>query len=348
MIPGCPEGVESYDRHQAWHGRRDRMIDEDPPRVPRYADLPRDGAGAPVGWEVFGPRNVLGRMNLQSAGAVRAAAASVSRGAVFPLNAPHDFLDPPLFSRGKVRHTRLPIAGGAAFDDVYDNYYPQASSQWDALSHEAYDADAFYQGATAAEVLRGERNGIDTWAQRGIAGRGVLLDVARALAEAGRPLDPGTSTALTVNDLELARRTAGVDFEPGDVVLIRTGFLEWYQQQDQLARTAMSRPGALTAAGIEHSEEMAAYIWDSGASAFASDAPGLEVWPPDRRPEAVPFGYLHRILIGQFGLAIGELWWLADLADDCAADGRAAFLLTSTPVNMPGGIGSPANAVAIK
>jgi hypothetical protein len=89
-------------------------------------------------------------------------------------------------------------------------------------------------------------------------------------------------------------------------------------------------------------------VWDSGASAFASDAPGLEVWPPDSRPEAVPFGYLHRVLIGQFGLAIGELWWLVDLAADCAADGRHDFLLTSTPVNMIGGIGSPANAVAIK
>lgn len=348
MTPARPDDLDTSGAPQGWIHRRDRMLGDGPSRVPRYADLPRDDAGAPAGWAVFGPGNVLGRMNLQSAGAVRAAAASVSRGAVFPLNAPHDFLDPPLFSRGKVRHTRIPIAGGAAFDDVYDNYYPQASSQWDALSHEAYRADAFYQGATAAEILRGERNGIDTWAQRGIAGRGVLLDVARALARAGRPLDPGTSTALTVDDLELARRSAGVEFAPGDVVLIRTGFLEWYQHQDQLARTAMSRPGALTAAGIEHSEEMAAYVWDSGASAFASDAPGLEVWPPDQRDEAVPFGYLHRILIGQFGLAIGELWWLADLAEDCAADGRADFLLTSTPVNMPGGIGSPANAMAIK
>ncbi|MGY2083746.1 cyclase family protein [Blastococcus sp. SYSU DS0539] len=324
------------------------MIGDGHGGLPAYDALPRDDAGAPVGWGVFGPGDAVGRMNLQSTGAVAAAARSVERGAVFPLNAPHDLFTPPLFGRGRIRHTRLPVAGGAAFDDVYDNYYPQASSQWDALAHEAYRPDAFYQGVSAAEIARGERNGIEAWAQRGIAGRGVLLDVSRTLAAAGRPLDPGSSTPLTVADLELTRSEAGIEFRPGDVVLIRTGFVEWYQRQDQTARIAMSRPGGLTAAGIEHTEAMARYVWDSGAAAFASDAPGLEVWPPDPRPEAAPFGYLHRVLIGQFGLAVGELWWLADLADDCAADGRYDFLFCSAPVNVPGGIGSPANAVAIK
>jgi hypothetical protein len=137
------------------------MIGDRPPHVPAYADLPRDSTGAPIGWGVFGQHDDVGRMNLQSADAVRAAASSVTRGTVFPLNAPHDLLDPPLFGRGKVRHTRMALRGGAAFDDVYDNYYPQVSSQWDALSHEAYQPDAFYLGVTAAEILSGERNGID-------------------------------------------------------------------------------------------------------------------------------------------------------------------------------------------
>jgi kynurenine formamidase len=315
--------------------------------IPPYDELPRDDAGAPVGWGVFGAGDTLGRMNLQSAEAVTVAAQSVTRGAVFPLNAPHDLFDPPLFGRGKVRHTRLPSTGGTGFDDVYDNYYPQASSQWDALSHVAYRPDVFYQGVSADDIAREGRNGIDAWARRGIAGRGVLLDVSRALAAAGRPLDPGASTAITVDDLELARAQAGVEFRPGDVVLIHTGFVDWYRRQDVAARQAMSR-GRLTAAGIEHTEAMARYVWDSGAAAFASDAPALEVWPPDFRPEAAPFGFLHNVLIGQFGLAVGELWALDDLAADCAEDGRYEFLVCSAPLNVPGGIGSPANALAIK
>ena len=173
--------------------------------IPSYDDLPRDAAGAPVGWGVFGEGDTVGRMNLQSGTAVAAAAHAVVRGAVFPLSAPHDLFDPPLFGRGALRHTRLASAGGTGFDDVYDNYYPQASSQWDALSHVAYAPDVFYQGVSAEDVAQRGRNGIEVWAQRGIAGRGVLLDVSRALAATGRPLDPGSATALTVEDLELAR-----------------------------------------------------------------------------------------------------------------------------------------------
>jgi hypothetical protein len=47
-------------------------------------------------------------------------------------------------------------------------------------------------------------------------------------------------------------------------------------------------------------------------------------------------------------MALGELWWLDDLADDCAQDGIYECLLTSAPLNAKGGIGSPPNALAIK
>jgi hypothetical protein len=73
----------------------------------------------------------------------------------------------------------------------------------------------------------------------------------------------------------------------------------------------------------------------------------IESFPADRA-QGPPFGFLHTILIGQFGMALGELWWLGDLAADCAADGIHEMLLLSAPMNAPGGIGSPANAVAIK
>ena len=50
----------------------------------------------------------------------------------------------------------------------------------------------------------------------------------------------------------------------------------------------------------------------------------------------------------EVGLAIGELWELDALAEDCAADGPYEFLLCSAPLHVTGGIGSPANALAIK
>ena len=74
----------------------------------------------------------------------------------------------------------------------------------------------------------------------------------------------------------------------------------------------------------------------------------LGVWPADLADGAFPFGYLHRVLIGQFGMALGELWWLEDLALSCRRDRRYEMFLTAAPINVPGGIGSPASALAIK
>jgi hypothetical protein len=54
------------------------------------------------------------------------------------------------------------------------------------------------------------------------------------------------------------------------------------------------------------------------------------------------------MLLGSFGMALGELWWLADLVRDCHEDGVFEALLVSAPLHAPGGVGSPANAVAIK
>jgi hypothetical protein len=54
------------------------------------------------------------------------------------------------------------------------------------------------------------------------------------------------------------------------------------------------------------------------------------------------------MLIGQFGMALGELWWTEDLAADCAQDGVYETFFTSTPLHGRGGVGSPANALAIK
>lgn len=317
------------------------MTDDD--ALPRYDDLPSAPAGGRSAWGVLAD-NGLGRMVLQTEARIRDAMGLVRRGAVFSLNAPHDILTPPLFRRGAVRHTKFGREPATGYDDVYDNYFPQASSQWDALAHIAYSPDAFFQGATAAEIDKGHRNTIEHWARKGIVGRGVLLDLRRTLPD----YEAGSDHAFTVDELELARERAGVEYAPGDIILLYTGFFEWYEPLDAMARLRLSNPDNMQAAGIAHTEAMARYLWDSGASGVVSDSPSLEVWPPDRTPEAEPFGFLHRMLIGQLGIAIGELWWLADLAADCARDGRHEFLLTAAPVNMPGGIGSPANALAIK
>ena len=57
---------------------------------------------------------------------------------------------------------------------------------------------------------------------------------------------------------------------------------------------------------------------------------------------------LHDRMIPRQGLAVGELFWLDDLRDDCRAGGVWEGLLVSVPLNLPGGCASPANAVVLK
>jgi kynurenine formamidase len=316
--------------------------------LPRYDQLPPAPQGGRSGWGLFGPDDSTGLINLQTPERVAAAAGLVRTGELFSLNAPLDALDPPLFRRGALEHTVIGMTGSSAFDDKLDNVFPQASSQWDSLAHVGYDSDQFYNGARSEDVTSKARNTIDHWARRGIAGRAVLIDVDAALGGAGRGFDPATARSVTVDELDGARREAGIEWEEGDVLLLHTGFLAWYGRQSAATRSSLASTRSLATMGLEHTEGMAEYLWNAHVAAVAGDNPAVEVWPPDLRPEAMPFGFLHRMLIGQFGMAIGELWWLDDLAQSCRADGRYESFLTAAPLHVVGGIGSTANALAIK
>ena len=308
---------------------------------PAFDELPRDPAAGPRAWP-GAPDDDVGLLRLQTPARVVEAAAVIRTGEVFSLNAPLDVLNPALFRRGGYSHTVIQTPNG--FDDRIDGFFPQSSSQWDALAHVAFAPGVFYGGASAAEVRDGHRNTIEAWARRGIAGRAVLLDLTRA--QDYRAL---SSQVFTVAHLEQAERDAGTSIRPGDVVLLHTGWLAEYGglEPAERARLAQDRL-SVRAAGLEHSEEMARYLWTKQIAAVASDGPTVEVWPPDESASAGPFGFLHRVLIGGFGMALGELWWLADLAASCARDGRHEVFLTSAPLFIPGGIGAPANALAIK
>ena len=315
---------------------------------PRYDELPAAPGGGRSAWGLSDAHDALGRLSMLGHEEVRHAVGLVRSGSVFALSVATDEFDPPLDdTRAPTRHRVLrggSAAGVEDLDDVLDDYFPQISSQWDSLAHIAASPGVFYNGATVEDVVERGVNTIDHWARRGIVGRGVLLDVRRVLADATDTSNG--SVALSAEDLERARRLQGVEYSPGCLVLVRTGFLEWYRAQDPSRHAALSKD--LHAPGIEHSEAMARYLWDHGVSAIVSDSFATEVWPPDWSPESRPFGFLHRVLIGRLGMAIGELWDLEDLAEDCRADGVYEFLLVSAPLYVRGGIGSPANALAIK
>lgn len=312
--------------------------------LPKYDELPAAPQGGRSGWGVFGAEDNVGLINLLTPERVVQAARLIRKGALFPLDAPIDAFSPPIAAaRGTPRHHVLHTPGAIGFDDVYDNFFPQGSSQWDSLGHVGYTPSAYYNGATEEDVANGRRNTIEHWARHGIAGRGVVLDMVRTFADEGRAYDPGTGLAFSVDDLERARRRSGVELRPGDVLLIHTGFASWFVGQPTRERARVGR--TLVTPGIAHGEDMCRYLWDAHVAAVASDTFAVEAFPADFDE---PTGFLHRMLIGQFGMALGELWWTDALAADCAQDGVFEVFFASAPLHAPGAIGSPANALAIK
>lgn len=304
--------------------------------LPAYCELPGGKS-----WGLWGEEDELGCLNLLTPERVAAAAKLARKGAVFPLNLRIDRPDPPLYGRGAVRHT-ITGEGGNGRDDYLDNFWPQASSQWDSLRHIRHPELGWYNGMRDEQIIAGPggKLGIDGPARRGIAGRGVLLDVTRV-----RAVDYTSPEPITVADLEAARAKQRVELQTGDILLICTGWLDWYARgSTPEQRQLMANRDTLQAPGIAATEEMAEWLWDHHVAAVAADNPALEAWPPRNRTG----GFLHHRLIPLLGIMIGELWWLDDLAKDCAADGVHEFFFTSAPLNVPGGVGSPPNALAIK
>jgi kynurenine formamidase len=321
--------------------------------LPAYDELPVR-ADAPPGssWGVWGSDDVFGCLNLLTPERVRAGAGVVRKGAVFALNWDMELPDPPLFGRAAFEHEVQWLGGEVGHDDALSNWNTQSSSQWDGFRHIRHRVHGFYGG------VADEDHGIHHWARRGIAGRAVLADVARWRAGEGRPLDPATPDPIEPDDLLATLAAQGTTVEPGDVLLIRTGWIAWYRGLADDDRHALA--GSLTACGLRPGVATARMLWDLHVAAVAADNPALEVWPPGalEDPETVRGAFtdgersvevfVHFALLPLLGLPIGEMFDLDALAADCAADGAYECLFTSAPLNLRAGVASPPNALAIK
>lgn len=91
--------------------------------------------------------------------------------------------------------------------------------------------------------------------------------------------------------------------------------------------------------------EKDAYPVEELEAALATDSPVVEPLPANFPEDE---GLLHYRALPLPGLPLGELFVLAPLAQDCAADRRYDFMVVSTPLHVEGGIASPPNAVEIE
>jgi len=130
---------------------------------------------------------------------------------------------------------------------------------------------------------------------------------------------------------------------------VRTGFQVGYDalSAEEKVKWAQNSPTRWT--GIETSLATARWLWESGFAACAGDQPGWEAFPIWTEPEVGGLEdlSLHEIMLAGWGMPIGEYFNLEALSEECARQGRYSFFVTSVPLHIKGGVGSPPSALAI-
>ncbi|MEV5843584.1 cyclase family protein [Streptomyces sp. NPDC051985] len=316
-----------------------------------------DGSGRIVGlvndnvpnnWGRWGEDDQRGTANFITPEAVAAAAALIRTGRTISLAVPLDATGPVHPTRPNVVHLfgysgadhavgsdLGRIAPGFQGADDYLFMPLQGSTQWDGLAH-IFHRDAMYNGFWMGNVegFGGARKCSIQLLKDSLTSRGVLLDVAGHLrAERCAPGVP-----ITADLLDACAQAQGVEIGTGDILLVRTGHVPWYYAlADKQEFWSTGAPGlALDTVEWIHQHEIAALAVDNVA---------VEV-EPSEDPER-PYYPLHVRLIRDLGLTLGEVWWLEELAAECAEQGRYEFFLTASPLNITGGAGSPVNPLAI-
>jgi kynurenine formamidase len=166
-------------------------------------------------------------------------------------------------------------------------------------------------------------------AKRGIFTRGVLMDIPQLK---GVPwLEPGT--AIYPEDLEAWEKKSGSKVQPGDVVLIRTG--RWARR----AEKGVWKPDQL--AGLHVS--CVRWLKQRDAAVLGSDAAS------DVRPSGVD-GFaqpVHTLTIVTLGVPILDNCDLEEVSRESLKRKRWSFLLTTSPLAVPGATGSALNPIAV-
>ncbi|KLJ09910.1 hypothetical protein EMPG_14667 [Blastomyces silverae] len=299
------------------------------------------------------PEEGLGKISLLTPAVVAEAAAEIKTGVRVTLGWEMTKLELANLNRQPCQHHIISLLNGLAFDDVYI-MNPQQSSQWDGLRHFSQSVPAtdgkaaervFYGGTTASEILNrsNDRIGMQYWARQGITGRGVLIDYASYASKKGIKYSTFSTHQIRLSDILEIAAECNLTFKRGDILFIRIGVTnEWDNVMTDDQKRAYSVNPKPEHAGVEATTEMLRWLWDNGFSAVAGDAISWEVYPPQN-----PDIFLHEYLLAGWGVPIGELFDLEALSRTCQELGRWTFFLSSVPLNMPGGVSSPPNAIAI-
>lgn len=334
--------------------------------TPRWTKRPEGST-----WGDWGPDDQWGRLNLIGPDQVLKGTAEIKAGNSFCLSLPLHLPGGNVLSPVRSAPILKPVIRN---DAAYYNYewrrfdsrltdiaaddvvllHTQYSTQWDSLAHrgslfdvndDGHALPVYYNGYRAGDDVQmdDENNvsaqalGIDQMAAHGVQGRGVLVNLFRHFGESPRA-EVGYDDLMKILDAD------GIEVESGDMLCLWTGL-------DRMIIRMAGEPDS----SLKHScavldgwdQKLLQWITDSGVAAIASDNLAVEgvgkSIPDNYTGSSLP---LHEHCLFKLGVHLGELWYLADLAEWLAVHNRSRFMLTAPPLRLTGAVGSPVTPIA--
>jgi kynurenine formamidase len=219
---------------------------------------------------------------------------------------------------------------GQFVTDTYSvDYHGAAHTHMDTLAHMAYNG-RMYNGVPQSTVTdKGAQSFGVTNFKNGIMSRGILMDIPKL--KGVEYLEP--STPIYPEDLDAWEKKTGIKVGSGDIVFFRTG--RW-------ARRAAKGPwdAGKNAAGLHVS--CMKWLKQRDVAMVGSDL-GMDVMPSMVDGVSQP---IHQLLLIAMGTPIFDNCDLEALSKAAAQRNRYVFLLTASPLAVPGGTGSPLNPIA--
>jgi kynurenine formamidase len=290
---------------------------------------PPDNERCPSKW---GPGDERGSGNLMTPKSVLRASSLIRTGTVYELgqvlSASGPFFGTRKFDLTTKRTVLNPGANRrGSNEEIVHGEMGQIGTQFDTFSHQTI-GDSLYNCFKLEDVAT--RSGFTRLGVEKVGllmTRAVLIDVA---AQKQVPVLP-PDYEIRPADLEAALRSQGVALEPGDAVLIHTGWGRYWGTDN--ARYGRSSPGI----GVATAEWLAR----QNPMLVGADNPSIEISPNPDPKISLP---VHQIMLVVNGIHLLENLRLDRMAADKVY--QAAFILQ--PLKMQGATGSTVAPVAIR
>ena len=301
--------------------------------------VPSDAERCPSKW---GAKDELGSGNLMKPEMALRAAKLIHSGEIFSLgfdlSADLPLIGSRRFDLHMKRGTAIAPGTRGENEEIVITELGQVGTQLDGFAHQMYSGE-YYNCIKDEEMNAGGGGDLTAGARQGfpklgvehvpdMMTRGVLIDVAGLKNVEMLP----ETYVITAEDLQQALSKEKVTLQPGDAVMINTGWGKLYSVKDK-ARYLKTSPGIGIAAGE--------WLVKQNPMLVGADNCCLEVRPYPEQKVNLP---IHAMFLIVYGVHIVENLRLEHLAVEHAYE--TAFILE--PLKIKGGTGSTVAPIAVR